>query len=338
MHRRHAFLLPTFLAIAAPALAQTGPVEAEHQRGMALRARGQHDAAAVVFRALYERTREPRALARQGLAEAAAHRWVDADEHLRTALGFATDPWVDTNRAALSRDLALIEGHLGAIEVIAPTVGAELRVNGDLRGRLPLPAPLRLLAGPVHLELNADGYAPLVREFVVPEGVAHPTRIELIPQPRSALATIASTAPSSAQPPRASTAVALAPAEAPPRPGATQRILGVTGLVLGGLGIGAGAIGLVLRNSNANNFNDHGCRLAAMGDTIEQHPNPSCQDWYDGGNAMGAMSVVGFVAGGALAVTGLVLLFTAPSRSSERMALRCGLGPGDVGIACGGRL
>jgi hypothetical protein len=345
------------LALATPVIAraQSPAVEAQHRRGMALRAQGQNAEAAEVFRAIYAQTREPRALARQGLAEAAAEQWVAADEHLRAALGFATDAWINTNRQALARDLGLVEAHLGTLEVVAPVAGAELRVNDAVRGRLPLSAPLRLLAGTARLELRAEGYAPLIREVSVAPGVTTPQRIELQPQriepqrvtppapPPVVVATVATPPPVPppvrVQPPRPPPEAHIPP-EPPPPTRSTPRVLGITGLALGGVWITLGVVGLVLRNGDASTFEERGCRLAREGDSLATSPaGADCDGLYSHGNTMQALSVAGFVAGGVFAAAGAVLLLTMPSgRGREVLALRCGMGPGDVGIACGGTL
>lgn len=336
------------LALATPVLAraQSPAVEAQHRRGMSLRAQGQNAEAAEVFRAIYAQTREPRALARQGLAEAAAEQWVAADEHLRAALGFATDAWINTNRQALARDLGLVEAHLGTLEVVAPVAGAELRVNDAARGRLPLSAPLRVLAGTARLELRAEGYAPLTREVSVAPGVTTPQRIELQPQrvtvaPPVVVAAVVTppSPPVMVTEPRPPPEGHIAP-EPPAPTRSTPRVLGITGLALGAVGITLGAVGLALRNVDASTFEERGCRLAREGDSIAISPaGADCDGLYSRGNTMQALGVAGFVAGGVFAAAGAVLLLTAPSsRGREGLALRCGMGPGDVGIACGGTL
>ena len=117
-------------------------------------------------------------------------------------------------------------------------------------------------------------------------------------------------------------------------------MLGITGLALGGVGITLGVVGLVLRNGDASAFEERGCRLAREGDSIATSPaGADCEGLYGSGNTMQALSVAGFVAGGVFAAAGAVLLLTAPSsRGREGLSLRCGMGPGDVGIACGGTL
>lgn len=258
--------LALLLALALPsvAVAQADP-EAEHRRGMALRVEGRHAEAAEVFRAVYERTREPRALARQGLAEAAAGNWEAAGYHLRAALAYDADPWILDHRADLTRDLALVDTHAPAAPVAVP-------------------AP-----------------APAMRRVPVVVAV-HP--------------------------------VARTPHPAPDR---TRTILGITGLALGGVGLAVGVGALVARNDAADTFNaprgGHNCSV--VGGSVVAPPGLDCEGPYGTATTMQTVSVVGFVGGGLFAAAGAVLLVTAPRRA-EGIALRCGFGPGDVGVSCTG--
>jgi hypothetical protein len=344
--RRPGWWLLIALTASGAVLAQTPAVEEQHRRGMALRAQGQNAEAAEVFRGIYARTREPRALARQGLAEAAAEQWVAADEHLRAALGFATDAWINSNRQALARDLGVIEGHLGTLELVSPVRGAELRVNDVVRGTTPLAAPLRVLAGAARVELRAEGYASLTREVMVTAGVTAPQRVELQPQrvvaPVVAVTPLARAAPdpvvARTPPPVGHIAPAPLPRSNP------LRTLGITGLALGGVGLTLGVVGLVLRNGAVDEFNTpdrsgHNCYRDGSDNVVTPAGiTVYCAGLGSTGSAMQTLSVVGFVAGGAFAAAGAVLLVTAPSASSrEGLALRCGVGPGDVGVACVGR-
>jgi hypothetical protein len=235
---------------------------------MALRVEGRHAEAAAVFRAVYERTHEPRALARQALAEAAAGQWEDAGYHLRAALTFDVDPWIMAHRADLARDLALVDTH-------APVSAA--------------PAPVATLA--------VVPVAPVVRVPVV---------VAVVPRPV-------------------------------PAPDRTRTILGITGLALGGVGVAVGIGALVARNDAAAEFNTtrggHNCSV--VGGNVVTPAGLDCAGPYGTATTMQTVSVVGFVGGGLFAAAGAVLLVTAP-RTREGIALRCGMGPGDVGLSCAG--
>lgn len=250
------------IALALPSLAaaQADP-DAEQQRGMALRAEGRHAEAAAIFRAVYERTHDPRALARLALAEAAAGQWSDAAYHLRAALTYDADPWIVDHRADLDRDLATIDAHI--------------------------PAP---------------------------------------PSP-----------PPEAAPRTVPVVVAVVPPRVVPRPDRTRTILGATGLALGGVGLAVGIGALVARNDAAAEFNatigGHNC--AVSGGVVTSPAGRDCDGPYTTARAMQTAAIVGFVGGGLFAAAGAVLLVTAP-RHAEGLALRCGVGPGDVGVSCAG--
>ena len=64
-----------------------------------------------------------------------------------------------------------------------------------------------------------------------------------------------------------------------------------------------------------------------------------CAGYLDDIGAMEALAIGGFVGGGALALTSVVLFATAPSTGESARgvaALRCGVGPGAAGVSCAG--
>jgi hypothetical protein len=105
---------------------------------------------------------------------------------------------------------------------------------------------------------------------------------------------------------------------APPPPEAgtsTQKVLGFVGLGLGAAGLGAGAV-------------TGGLALARHGSLVETCPQGSCkasqraavQADLDAYHTLGTVSTAGFIAGGALLGTGVILLLTAPKASPSREA------------------
>jgi hypothetical protein len=112
------------------------------------------------------------------------------------------------------------------------------------------------------------------------------------------------------------------PNDAGTDPGATQRLLGWISIGAGGVGLAVGATFGVLAMSKHRELEDSGdCRedqcldsASADVDTLDSHRT---------------VSTIGFVAGGVLAATGVVLVVTAPSAEDARTsALR--FGPGVV--------
>lgn len=144
-----------------------------------------------------------------------------------------------------------------------------------------------------------EGFAPIEATLTSVERAME--KVTLEPKPMAAPAPAASPGP--AVPVRDPWPEAK-PAAAP---GSTQRTLGIVGLTAGGAGVVVGAVlgGLV---------------IARHGDILKQCPGGICPlsqqtmlaSRIDGYHALSAGSTAGFIAGGALAVTGAVLFFTAP--------------------------
>jgi len=102
-------------------------------------------------------------------------------------------------------------------------------------------------------------------------------------------------------------------------------VIGFVGLGLGGAGLAMGAI-------------TGGLALAKHSDLVSKCPGGHCKLSQEGAlgseanayNTLGAVSTAGFVAGGALFVTGVILLVTAPG-PARNTAVTPLIGPGYVG-------
>jgi len=91
-----------------------------------------------------------------GLAEQALHRWVEAETDLAGTLSEeAGDAWLESHRSLLEKALADVHTHLGMLTVETGPRGAQVKINGELRGLLPLSRPLFLLPGTVQVEITA---------------------------------------------------------------------------------------------------------------------------------------------------------------------------------------
>lgn len=294
------------VALAAPAGAQVDPVEARFERGVTLREGGRDAEALEVFRGLWEETHGGRARAQVAMAEHALGRYVEALVHLREALA-TSDPWVQRNRPALRGLLATIERRFGALVVRGAPAGAEVRVDGSPIGVLPMAEPVRVASGRVRLEVSAPGYATAARAVTVSaDGVTRET-VRLAP-------------------------VGLAPT--PAQRGSGLRtgawIAGAAGVAL----LAGTAVSFALHESTVDRYNGR-ClgRLAPP-----EAETPACRDDRDDETTLRTLSTVGLVAGAAAGVLSAVLFLAAPTREAAgRAALSCGGGPGDVGVACGGR-
>lgn len=327
-HARWSGAWPLALAFAlvalAPraALAQQDPLEARYEQGVALRGQHRDADALVLFRAIYAETHAPRALAQMGLAEAALGQWSEAEGHLSEALGAATDPWVQRNRAVLDGAQRTIRDHLGSLEVTSPTAGAEVWVQGRRVASLPMAQPARVVAGTVTFEVRAPGHVTVMRvATVAPNGFARES-VEL-----TAAAAAASTPSTTPTAPTAPVPPTVAPEVA--RPGSTQRTLGWVAAASAGVFLVGGTVAYVLGLGKVSEYD------AACPPPDTPNLSSDCASRVSGVGTLEAVAITGFVGGGVFAAASAVMLLTAPSgRASATAGLACGRGPGDVGVTC----
>jgi hypothetical protein len=320
------------IAFAGAAGAQVADQEAEHRRGIALRNEHRDAEALDVFRGLYERTGEVRALARMALAEAAVARWVDAEQHLQRALSSA-DAWVAQNRGSLDAALETVREHLGSLSVRANVPGAEVLIGGRPAAVTPLDRPLRVPAGAVDVELRAARYAPALRTTTVRAGV-EVTALDVELEPLS-------------EPPHPAPVVPESPATLPltidlqgrrerARRRETWSTLSTAGLVLGGAGLLTSVIALGIRESAVRTFNDNLCTIVSEGPLVLGPGGRDCSAQYNRGEAATAVSITGLVAGTALAAAGFVAAFVAQGDAPAH-AMACAPTLAHPGLNCGGR-
>lgn len=113
------------------------------------------------------------------------------------------------------------------------------------------------------------------------------------------------------------------------RSGGTQRALGWVAAGVAALAVGGGVTALLLREGAVS---DHAAASCTRDD-----PRDVCTGALRDGDTEQALAITGFAVGGALAVTSVVLLLTAPSRPRAEVTtgMRCSPGPGVLGLACG---
>jgi len=144
-----------------------GPSEAAIQRGLRLRKAGDDAGALPEFQNAYRLTLSPRAAAQLGLVEQALGHWDDAEVHLTEAIRTAGDAWVEKNRPALQRSLALVKDHVGTLQVTGDPEGADVYVNGRRRDRIPMSKPITVMAGDLDVEVRASGYKRAAQKVTI---------------------------------------------------------------------------------------------------------------------------------------------------------------------------
>lgn len=303
-------------------------VEALVQQGLALRRDHRDQEALDVFLRARQRSNEPRIVAQIGFAEQALGRWVDADAHLREARTRDDDPWVSQRRTVIDEALGVIDQRLGRLEVSTNVAGATVLIDGREAGRTPFSSPIRVVAGTVNLEVQAQGYVSVRRSLTVTPQNLSRERVELT----------AAVAQRVVPPPPP-------PTPEPPPPNVhAYRPFAIAAAVAGGVGLAFGAFALAQRNSEADAFNNDGACLVNGRSRSE-----NCGDHADAVGTWEGLSIAGFAVGGALGVTAAVLFVIdsgAPRPAAQpnagpapRRSLRglCGPGPTPVGLSCAWR-
>lgn len=316
------------------------------REGIAQRRAGDDRAALKSFQRAYEIKQTPRALGQIGLAEQAIGHWAAADRHLRQALQSTNDPWIGKNRGSIEEALGVIASHVGQLDVSGTPSGAEVRIDGELAGQLPLPGPLTVTAGGVALEVRAPGHVPIVRATTV--GARALTREAFTLQPiaptaggGSAMATpLATGSTEAAFHSQASVkggnretelAAGSEVAAAPDDSGSGRRLM-----ALGSAGLAAAslAFAIVEHLSWQNKANEFSGRRDC-GTTFPEKGGAGCSRLYDDGQQARTLAFIGYGLTAGFAATATVLYLTAPDRRGQPRQVACAPFVTTAGLACG---
>lgn len=207
------------LAAVAAAAAVASPARAEDdeeliRQGIEQRRVGQDLRALELFRRAVAIKRTPRGIGQIALAEQALGLWVKAEQDMKAALAQPNDPWIKSHRKTLDSALAIIEEHLGTLEIWGEPANAEVRAEDQVLGRLPDTGGLRVPVGPLNVSVRAPGYVSWSRPFDIKRSEFVKEHVRLTPSPAAAATPVTTTAPRAA--------LALdAPRPAEPLPGPT---------------------------------------------------------------------------------------------------------------------
>ncbi len=176
-----AFIVACLLVVLGTraAFAQEDP-GARSPRGSKVLVQGDAQAALGPLRGAYDLAPSPAAAGRLGQAEVAQQLWAPSEIHLREALASPSDIWVAQHRSALEKALSITRGHMGTITIKGSPRAAAVRIDGEFKGLLPLPRPLRLAVGDKQVEVTAEGYVPLRQTVTVWPGETTPVDANLL--------------------------------------------------------------------------------------------------------------------------------------------------------------
>ena len=80
------------------------------------------------------------------------------------------DAWLEPHRPLIEKALADVRSHLGMLTIESGLRGAQVKINGEPSGFLPLSGPLFLLPGAVQVEIAAPARRPWRSEVQVKPG------------------------------------------------------------------------------------------------------------------------------------------------------------------------
>jgi hypothetical protein len=321
-------LLLILLSAPLPAAAEEDPALAAFNEAKAHFADGDFVVAAELFKKAWELKPNWKLLYNIGQCEAAAKNYGAALEAFEGYLAQGGDEVSDLRREEVEKELDRFRRLVGYVEVVAPD-GADILLDGTVRGTAPLAGTLIVTAGIVHeLRVVVDGGDRLVRTLKVTGGQTISVNVPLIGS------TTSEEAPSPAEP-DSTPAVSPAPETTPPPPvsptpaPARKNRLVPPGIALLAIG-GAALIAGVATGAAALHMNDN---------LTDQCPDGICPEEYHSDNdrmrALAMSSTVLVPAGGALAVVGAVLVIVGMQKKHEsRTAVIPRTGPGFAGLTC----
>jgi hypothetical protein len=306
---------------------------------------GDDIAALKLFQQAYELNKTPKALAQMGLAEQALGRWGAADKHLRQALATGgSDPWINKNRAAIGTSLDTIVGHVGQLDVIGQPEGADVRVDGESVGQLPLGHPIVVTAGGVAVEVSARGYLPILRSTTVSVGKLTRELFNLQPvapvadqsahrDPTSTTEPTASVVPPSGAAPAGGGSGGPPPdhtGDSAPAASSSRLPWVLTAAGLSAASLAFGVIEHVAWQNKVSSF----ASMSTCGTTFPSKGGPGCQSLYDDGQSAKLRAFVGYGLGAAFAATAIILYVTAPSHGAAPARVACAPSVGTTGVGC----
>lgn len=322
------------LSTESTALAQQEKPETETllRRGIQLRREGNDEAALAVF--LEAEAQSPdsvRVLLHVATAAQAASKWLMADEYLKKAAAHESDPYYQRYRAEIEEVRAATAQRVGQFRAVGEPEGAQVSLNGQVVGTLPMEAPKTVEAGTYVLEVSKDGYYRLRRPISVPGAVLTRETVALNVRPPGGPETedIAGGGSGGRRSP---------PEEWYESSWVTWSLLGV--------GIAGGAtsgVTLFLRNRAADHYNDEDRCLDPNNPQLSRQD--ICRGVRNDVDILEQVSIVSGVAGGTFIALGLAHWLatsewddgesvTGESSSKSASSVKCA--PGLMNVVCAG--
>jgi hypothetical protein len=344
---RYSTLIVFVCAVPSAAFAQSAAkVEAlQHlDRGLSLVKSGAYGEAIAEFNQSYDLGHDFAALHDIGKAYIAIEQPVHAVKALRRYLSEGGKRIPSARRRQVEAEIAKQEARIATVTISTMVSGAVLRVDGMEMGKTPLSDGVRIMAGTHVFTAAAEGYRPWQQNLALLGGERKTLEIQFELNASTAPVTV-TPPPAGPQTPTGAGAATQAPlpvagaiaTQAPPSAPGTAGGSKTVGYVLGGLGIGALAVGAV-----------YGARaISKRHDSNDQCPQNQCSPTGVELNnqAKTAARVADITIGVGLvsvAVATYLLLrspkseASPPAASAQETRLVAGVGPGEAHLALGG--
>ena len=158
-------------ASAADSSADDARLEAQIQQGIALRRAGNDEGALALFLDLERSNPDSvRVLLHITTAAQATGRWLMAYSYLKKTASQKNDPYFVRYRSQIKSIEDATAQHVGQFRALGSPAGAEVRLNGEVVGTLPMSEPKPIEVGQYVLEVTKLGFYPLRRSVSVGPG------------------------------------------------------------------------------------------------------------------------------------------------------------------------
>ncbi len=301
-----ALLIAASSLLAVPAARADDPIaNALIEQGVQLREQGDDTGALVLFERAFEMNHSPRAEAQIGLAELALGHWVRAHRRLEAALAHSSDSWISSRAVQLAAAVETLVPHLGFLQIEGGANGYHVWVQGTDAGALPFSTLVVVETGRVDVEL------------------------------RDALRTLDSLRVTVA--PRATVRVTLATPAEPEHVSSRPPILAWTSFGAGVVGLGIGVAFHAMRESAVSSAAS--CLTPTGALDANQCDRAIFYSRTDSARRDTTVAAIAYSAGGALVVTGIILLFLQPRTTDDEgnsASFSCAPNGLSIGATCSG--
>jgi hypothetical protein len=207
--------------------------------------------------------------------------------------------------------------HVGSLDVVGGPAGAEVVIEDEVRGRLPLERPIRTRAGDCRFLVRAPGHEPATRAVQIMPGELTREAVRLTAIAPAQVTMASSPPPAHSEPLRHDDRASSAPGPS------WHRIL-----PWAALGLTAAAAGFAIYQhvrflDVQNQFNSH------CGAADPNRGGGDCPSLYDDFHGHQTAAIAGYVTAGIAGAGTIVLFVLRPGAGKSAV----GPGPGDIGLS-----